>query len=322
MTITIRPYCVNDAQVWDEFCKEALQATFLHTRNFLSYHEDRFDDHSLILEKDNKVIGLFPAAISSESDGYVSSHPGITYGGLLHKGRLRGETMITALAEIARYYQKQGFRRLLYNAVPNIYHKAPAQDDQYALFRLGAEHVRYDLSCAIDLCNRLSVSQRRRRSFKKALRASVVLAEGLCNLPLFWDILAMNLKSKYGVNPVHSIEEITLLADKFPHSIRCVTASIDRQIVAGIVLFITPTVSHAQYIASNETGAQFSALDVVFEYSIDLAIQDKKRWFDFGISTEAKGKVINDGLHGFKCEFGGGGVVHNFYELDLTKKMF
>lgn len=321
MTITLRPYSIDDAKAWDEFCIDALQATFLHTQNFLSYHGNRFVDRSLIVEEDGKLIGLFPAASIHEADTCVISHPGISYGGVLHRGRLRGERMLTVMSEIACHYRAQGFSQLLYKAVPTIYHRSPSQDDQYALLRLGAENTRFDLSSTIDLSNRLPVNQRRRRSFKKALKVGADIVEGSQNLPAFWNILAYNLQSKHGVKPVHSIEELILLAERFPHSIRCISALIDEEVVAGVILFVTPTVCHSQYIAANEKGTEHSVLDMVFEHSIGIAIQEKVHWFDFGISTESNGKILNDGLHGFKCEFGGGGVVHNFYELDLAKGM-
>jgi hypothetical protein len=38
-----------------------------------------------------------------------------------------------------------------------------------------------------------------------------------------------------------------------------------------------------------------------------------------GISTEQQGTVLNDGLYRFKSEFGGGGVVHEFFEIDLRE---
>ena len=83
-------------------------------------------------------------------------------------------------------------------------------------------------------------------------------------------------------------------------------------------MFITPTTFHAQYIASSEMGYDCSALDAIFEQGILSAQKDGKRWFDFGISTEVGGKVLNEGLYRFKSEFGAGGTVHEFYELDLT----
>ncbi len=318
MNLNVRPYSANEADAWDEFCKDALQATLLHTRRFLSYHGDRFADRSLIIEEDGKWAGLFPAALSPADNACVVTHPGATYGGVLHQGGLRGERMVNALAEIGRYYRAQGCSRLMYKAVPTFYHRAPAQDDLYALFRLGAQRTRCDLSSAIDLQHRLSVSERRRRSLKKAIKAGVEIVEGIQYFPALWDVLAENLASKHGVKPVHTLAEIMLLAERFPHHIRCVCAHLNEQVVAGVVLFITPTAHHAQYIASSDTGYEISALDMVFEHAIEAATREDRRWFDFGISNENQGKVLNDGLYRFKSEFGGGGTVHEFYELDLN----
>ena len=75
-------------------------ATFLHTRCFLAYHHDRFRDVSLLLANDREIVGLFPAAVDPGDVRRVVSHPGITYGGLLHSGTLYGERMIDAIATL------------------------------------------------------------------------------------------------------------------------------------------------------------------------------------------------------------------------------
>lgn len=318
MTLSVRPYEPSDENIWDDFCTRALQATLLHTRRFLSYHGDRFVDCSLIIEDDGKCVGLFPAAHSMLDPTCVVSHPGITYGGILHSGDLRGESMVSALVKICQHYHGQGLARLTYKVVPNFYHRVPAQDDIYALFRLGATRPRCDMSSTIDLQHRLPVSDRRRRSLKKAIKAGVEIVEGSQYLPKLWDVLVENLADKHGTNPVHSLEEIELLADRFPEEIRCICAKMNDRVVAGVLLFITPTTHHAQYIASSETGYMVSALDLVFEYAIKSASDQGKRWFDFGISNEDQGKALNDGLYRFKSEFGGGGTVHEFYDLKLV----
>ncbi len=321
MSISIRPYGQNDAEAWDTFCGESLQATLLHTRRFLSYHGDRFADQSLVIEEEGSWVGLFPAALSLGEASCVVSHPGITYGGVLHQGSLRGERMVTLLEEIRRYFADKGYAKLIYKAVPSFYHQAPAQDDLYALFRLGAQCIRRDLSSTIDLQNRRPVSQRRKRSLKKAIKAEVVIVEGNQYLAALWGVLADNLASKHGVKPVHTLADITLLAERFPTSIRCVCGVMNNIVVAGSLLFITPTTFHAQYIAASESGYDVSALDVVFEHCIDMAKRDEKRWFDFGISTENVGLVLNNGLYCFKSEFGGGGTVHELFEFDLRKRV-
>ena len=40
-----------------------------------------------------------------------------------------------------------------------------------------------------------------------------------------------------------------------------------------------------------------------------------KEYFDFGISTENEGLFLNEGLTSQKQEFGGRGIVYDFYEI-------
>jgi hypothetical protein len=319
MRLTIRAYCQNDAGAWDAFCNESLQGTLLHTRRFLSYHGERFVDRSLIIEDEGKCVGLFPSALSPSNNKLVVSHPGLTYGGVVHQGNLRGERMIEALTMIKRHYASLQLTKLLYKAVPTFYHQAPSQDDLYALFRLRAKRTRCDISSTIDLRNRLSVSERRRRGLKKAVKAGVKIVEGSQYLSELWGVLFENLERKHGLSPVHNLEEIQLLAERFPDNIRCICGEENRKVIAGTILFITPTTYHAQYIASSEIGYDVSALDAIFEHCIQDAQQNNKRWFDFGISTEDNGFMLNDGLYRFKSEFGAGGSLHEFFELPLQE---
>lgn len=315
MSLRLRPYEVSDATDWDAFCSVAHQATFLHMRRFLSYHGNRFQDLSLVLEEDGRWVGLFPAALHPDDPRCAVSHPGITYGGLLHAGALRGGRAIEALSAIRSYFTELGISKLIYKAVPLFYHAVPAQDDVYALFRLGATRVRCDLSCAIDLAQRPPPSERRRRGQRKALRNGVEIHEGPKFLPALWEVVTDNLQRKHQVSPVHTVAEITLLAERFPQDIRCVVALLAGEVIAGTVIFSTTMADHAQYIASSEMGREVGALDVVFDHCITVATNSGKRWFDFGISTVNSGLVLNEGLYRFKSEFGGGGVIYEFFEL-------
>ncbi|MFL9591772.1 GNAT family N-acetyltransferase [Aeromonas schubertii] len=320
MKIHIRHYCEEeDHAIWDQFCTESLQATFLHTRRFLSYHGSRFNDRSIIIESDSEWLGVFPAAESTINSSVIISHPGITYGGIVHKGKLKGIEMIRAMSLISDHYRSHGYKRLIYKAVPILYHQAPVQDDLYALYRLGAVRIRADLSCAIDLNNRLAISQRRRRALNKAKRNNIVIEEGKKNMPELWDILSRNLKEKHNAHPTHTLDEINLLSNLFPNEIVFIHAIYDDRVVAGVVLFETPTCSHAQYITSTSEGEKLAALDYVFDYCINRKYKEDKRWFDFGICNEQDGWYLNETLYKYKSEFGGGGIVHEFYEIDLVQ---
>ncbi|MGZ8997991.1 MAG: GNAT family N-acetyltransferase [Allosphingosinicella sp.] len=226
--------------------------------------------------------------------------------------------MIEALESIRGHYRGQGLDTLRYKAVPYIYHRVPASDDLYALFRLGARRYRCDLSSAIDLAERRAPSERRLRSLKKALKSGLEIARGAEFISGLWPVLEENLARKHGTDPVHDSAEIAQLHSLFPTEIEFVVALIDGQVEAGLVLFVTANVMHAQYIASSSTGYQVCALDALFESCLGRARELGIRYFDFGTSNEQEGQFLNEGLFQFKSEFGGGGVPHEFYELDLA----
>ena len=86
--------------------------------------------------------------------------------------------------------------------------------------------------------------------------------------------------------------------------------------MAGAVLFLTDTVAHAQYIAVSEQGRKFGALESVIDYCLQNYSEGRK-YFDFGISTEDEGRVLNEGLVSQKEGFGARGICHDFYHWQL-----
>lgn len=316
MIFDLISYTHEHESLWDSWCDSAGNSTLLHTRKFLSYHGKRFDDASVLIFESGRLVGVMPAARAQHDSTLVVSHPGATYGGIVHQGWLNGERMIEALEQLKAYYRECGYTKFLYKPLPHGYACVSSQDDLYALFRLGAQRVRCDLSCAIDLSARRTPSERRRRGLKKALK-TVTLVNGSEQLLGLWDVLAKNLERKHDASPVHSLAELTLLLERFPENIQVRTATIDGVVEAGVVLFSSTNVWHAQYIASSEIGYGVSALDAVFESAIDAARNRGARYFDFGTSNEQGGLVLNDGLYRFKSEFGGGGMAHEYYELVL-----
>ena len=76
---------------------------------------------------------------------------------------------------------------------------------------------------------------------------------------------------------------------------------------------------HTQYIAASMLGYETCALDAVLAYCIAQATERQARYFDFGTSNGSDGESLNAGLYQFKSEFGGGGVLHEFYQLGLRQ---
>lgn len=320
MNIAVRRYREQDAEVWDTLTAESWNGTFLHQRRFLAYHGERFQDLSLVVEDDRgRIIGVFPAALDPGRTDTVVSHPGLSYGGLVHNGALRGAAMLEVLQGICGMYREMDLRYLQYKVVPYIYHVVPSADDLYALFRLGAVRYRCDLSAAVDLDSRGKPSKLRLRNLGKAQRAGVRVAFGPRYLEPFWAVLEENLRTKHNTRPVHTLEEITFLQSRFPEQIRCIVGAIGDRVVTGVVLFHSPRVAHVQYSASTAAGNSVGASTMVMDYATGKSADLGARYFDFGISNEQEGRILNEGLYRFKTSFGAGGVVHEFYEVELER---
>src|SRR5262249_45482517 len=148
-------------------------------------------------------------------------------------------------------------------------------------------------------------------------REGVVIDGDPSCLPAFWRILDDNLTRRHGTAPVHSLDEIALLQSRFPTEIRCLTALRAGEVVAGTVLFLTPTVVHTQYLASSGDGAELGAIDVVIAHALDMARASGARYFDFGHSNEPRDGTLNAGLFAFKASFGAGSTIAERFELTL-----
>lgn len=315
--LSVKAFHPKDASLWDEFVAASTNGTFLHSRRFLSYHANRFQDLSLlVVDSRGRMVGLLPAAIGAESST-VDSHPGITYGGLVHQGELSGERTLAAFEAALNFYRTQGFKLLRYRAIPRPYQRMPSDDDSYSLFRLNAVRTRVDLAAGFEMASRASPSHGRIHDFKLASKSGVEVQMRGSDWPGFWDILEALLASRHGSRPVHTLAEIIQLSQLFPQEIELLVARVGSAIVAGAVLFHTARVSHTQYLASSPNGREQGALSKVMEVAIERAQALGRLWFSAGTSNEQGGRVLNSGLYQWKLSFGSGSFAHETFELSF-----
>jgi len=319
----ILPWTEALSEQWDRFIKNCPMATFLHRRRFLSYHKDRFLDRSIVIIEDNKWLAVMPAAENPHNNKQIVSHPGITFGGILHSGKIVGEKMLDLFNAIADFYYKQGYESLRYKMVPIIYQQPLIQDDAYALFRCNAQLYRRDLSCAIDLSQASLLSSEAKstmqRRLRKAQKNALLISSDLNYLPSYWELLTSHLQEKYDSSPTHDLNEIKYLIWLFPDNIQFRAALVNNQVVAGLILFSDQAVMHTQYLWVSEEGKSYFALDAIIQAMIDEAKKMGFRYFDFGISNEKDGRFLNQSLYLSKIKHGGFGITHDFYQLDLAK---
>lgn len=211
----------------------------------------------------------------------------------------------------------QDVTELIYKPVPHIYHRYPAEEDLYALFRAGATLTARLVSSAIDLTRPLGFRERGRRNLAAAQRAGVTVAES-DRWPDYWAILTALLHDRYGVAPVHTLDEITRLHSLLSGHISLWAAFAPHgEMLAGTVIYKSPEVWHAQYIAASPAGKECGALAAVFRAVHDVAAAAGVRWFDFGTSCERGGHYLNAGLAGQKASFGARAVVYDTYRVAI-----
>lgn len=310
--INIVKYSSEKRNEWNKFLYESKNGLFLFDRDYMEYHSDRFVDFSLMIYKRDELITLLPANI--EENVFVS-HGGLTFGGFISNSRMTVSEMLMIFGETINYLKIHSIGKIVYKCIPYIYHLIPAEEDRYALFRNEARLFRRDVTSTIYLQKKLSFQKLRCRSIKKAVSA-ILKVKKVDDFKSYWNILEANLAKMHNTKPVHSLEEIKYLYSKFPDNIKLFASYQDNTILAGVVIYESTNVAHAQYIASSEKGREIGALDMIFSFLVNEYYQNKK-YFDFGISTENKGIYLNKGLIFFKEGFGARAVVHDFYEVNI-----
>ncbi len=298
-------------ETWNDFVAKSKNATFLFNRSYMDYHVDRFTDASLMVYNDDTLIALFPANIFGD---VAISHGGLTYGGILSNERMTASKMLKIFKEIKEFYKSQNCVKIVYKAIPYIYASIPADEDLYALFINNAVFLKREISSAILLKDRLSLSHGKKGNIAKAKKANLEIRE-VDTYVDFWKIL-INILARHNAKPVHSLKEIELLHSMFPQNIRLFSAFKEDVMLAGVVIYENKLTTHTQYMASSEIGRNHGALDAIIVHLLD-DVYKNYQYFDFGISTESGGTYLNEGLIAQKEMFGGRAVMYDTYEITL-----
>jgi hypothetical protein len=308
---TVKPYAPAHAEAWDGLVTHSRNGNFLHQRGYMDYHADRYLDQSLMLERDGRLEAVFPA---NRKDNVVVSHGGLTYAGLITTQDVRAESALSIFEQIGEHFRARGVERLVYKAIPHVFHAYPAEEDLYALHRLGAKLKRRDISSVIPLQEAFRFADGRKRSIGKARKAGVQRRIGT-DLAAFHALLGETLR-RHNVAPTHSLSELRLLQARFPEHIVLHEARIADSLLAAVLVYDFGRTVHTQYMAASEEGRDLNALSLLLGELISQVYADRT-YFSFGISTEQEGGHLNGGLIMQKERFGARAVVHDFYEWML-----
>lgn len=309
--ITIIQYNESYKSTWDSFVELSKNATFLFKRDFMEYHKDRFEDYSLLIFNKRVLVAIFPAHIKNDA---VFSHEGLTYGGIIVSKKLRTTIYYSVFRELLFYLFNHKIKDLYLKEIPFFYNTIPNDEWKYLAYVLRAELYRRDLCSVLNLQHDFYISKSIIRDAKTGLK-NIQKFERTLDFKLFWnEVLIPEMFYKYKTEPVHSIEEITFLAEKFPENIQLFCAYDGSKIIAGTVLFIFKDVVHVQYISGLQHYRKKGILDFIFYDLITNKFKDFN-YFDFGISNEEQGTKTNKGLLFWKEGFGSQGFSQDFYKF-------
>ena len=312
MHIRVEPYTSQHKQIWDEMIARSRNGVFLFCRDYMEYHSKRFQDASLLFFDEHGLLALLPA---NRDGDQVVSHGGLTFGGVISGNTVGASRMLELFDVLREWLCRQGVKTLQYKPVPHIYHRAPAEEDLYALFRSGARLVRRDLSSTLDMAYRPPIQHGRQSQLKRGKRTFVVRESD--DYAAFMDLVSSVLTAKYNVEPTHTKQEMEMLSGRFPQNIRLFAAYRGEHLCAGVLIYESTQVAHAQYIAASDDAKREGALECILDELVERRYATI-RYFDWGISTEQAGRWLNLGLVQNKESYGARGVAYDLYEIDLV----
>lgn len=304
---------------WDAFVGSSKNGALIFERGFMDYHADRFEDASIVAfegpGRDN-IVALLPACrIMDGGKQVVVSHAGLTFGGWITDQRMTAAGMLRLFELLDERLAGEGVSLLRYKAAPACYHRLPAQEDLYALFRRGARLVRCDLNSVIELAHAPAWSKGKRHGLAKSRAAQIEVRE-THDLAAF-HVLLTEVLARHGATPTHSLGELALLSGRFPGRIRLFSAMRRDEPLAHILVFDSGETVHTQYMAATDEGRQLGALDVIVDH-LQRQAYGARRFLSFGISTEDGGRTLNDGLVRQKEMFGARSMICPCYEVAVS----
>jgi len=297
---------------WDEFVRGSKNGVFLYHRDYLEYHEDRFVDHSLMFFQGDELVALMPANLAGDR---LVSHGGLTFGGVVTDHRMKTPLMLEVFSALTAYLSGQGIKKLVYKAVPHIYHTLPAEEDLYALFRCGARLYRRDVSSTIVKSGNVARTGGRRHGLNRGRSQGLEVTRST-QFGEFMTIAGAYKQGRFGLSLVHTTAEIQMLASRFPDNIKLYVAQSEGAVLGGYLIYESANVAHAQYMGVVDEGRNLGVLDYILDVLLNDVYRDKP-YFDFGISTVDDGHTLNKGLIVNKESYGARATVYDFYELSI-----
>ncbi len=321
--LKIHKYKETDRKYWDYFVSNSNNGTIFHSRRFLSYHpENRFNDHSLIIKKKQKIFAVFPAAEKQiNNEKHLISHPGLSFGSFVVQKFLSVADSCKMIEKFTGYLKKLDFKFVSIKLSPFFHYQRTSNYIDFFLLKSGFKYKNRELTSVLSLednikNNLIQFRSSHIRGLKTAKRKGVKIFQSV-EYEEFYKILERNLSKRHGVSPTHTLKELKRLRSLFPEQLKLFSAKFDNKMIAGVLNFlINERVVLAFYISHDEDYKDYRPLNFLFYKIFEWAIYSKFKIYDFGTFT--LNQEPNMGLGRYKENFGASGVFRDLIEMKLN----
>ena len=320
--LKIERYRVSNANQWDKFVLSSNNGTIFHLKQFLSYHpEERFIDHSLVVIRREKIFSVFPAAEKNfKGEKTLVSHPGSSVGSFAVPLNLSLANALALVKKLKDYAEEQKFKRIIITLPPYPYQKCPSNYMEYAFFSHGFKYKKREVTSILFLNKSIdrvleNFHVSHKRSTRKASELGIKIRQS-DDLETFYKILQNNLKTRHGVKPTHTLDELKKIKADFPKEVTLFGAYYNDIMVSGVINFhINEKAVLAFYISHDENYSALRSVNLLFYSVFRWAINNGYSIYDFGLFT-IDGEP-NMGLGRFKENFGASGIFRDTIEIRL-----
>ena len=133
---SVERYSPINKNNWDFFIDETKNQSFLFRREFMDYHSDRFNDHSLMIYDEKKLVAVIPANVN---DDKLISHQGLSYGSVLLDRQIRLSETVNVIKAVLEYLSNQNINTWIIKLIPKMYYERPCDELDWILFKLNAK---------------------------------------------------------------------------------------------------------------------------------------------------------------------------------------
>jgi len=307
--VEIRRYIDALRPTWDRFIPTTKNRSFLFLRGYMDYHRERFSDHSLLFLVNRRLLACLPGHVA---DGKLCSHLGLTFGGLLLHRDIRLHQVESIVRALREHLRSEGLEAAVYRPMPHPYHEFPAEEDIVSLHAHGATLV----EARATLCLRAGPPDRLARDRRRELRMDEVgqlTVRRSTDFRTFMQHCARYLARRFGSEPVHSEDEMALLASRFPDNIQLYVVERGAELLAGQILYRHGSCAKLQYGALASDSIEEGIITRLDTHLL-TEVLPVGSWVDFGNSHDPTGR-FNHGVHRFKESMGARTVTLATYNL-------